>query len=48
MKYKFSHRSSDGKTYYWYGSLMAGDSRVEEIQCGVEWFWSTANKEEKV
>jgi hypothetical protein len=39
MRYKFSHRSDDGKTYYWYSERIPGDSRVEQIKCGVDWFW---------
>jgi hypothetical protein len=48
MKYKFLYRSDDGKAYYWYASRGPDDSRVEVIRCGVEWFWGTANKKEKV
>lgn len=40
MRYRFSHRSDDGKKYYWYSDQITGDSRVEEIQCSVDWFWS--------
>lgn len=37
-KYKFSHRSDDGRTYYWWGPRI--DSRSELVSCNVEWFWS--------
>lgn len=46
MRYRFSHRSDDGKTYYWESGRLCGDSRVEQIRCSVEWFWR-ATKEEK-
>jgi hypothetical protein len=40
IRYKFSHRSDDGLTYYWESvSPLAGDSRHEQIRCRVDWFW---------
>lgn len=41
MRYHFSHRSDDGKTYYWESEHIPGDSRVEQVRCNVEWFWNT-------
>ncbi len=42
-RYKFSHRSDDGLTYYWYGPQIPGDSRSELIWCSVKWFWRAAD-----
>ena len=42
IRYRFSHRSDDGRTYYWY-SRIPGDSRVEQVTCSVDWFWTTAD-----
>jgi len=40
QRYRFTHRSSDGKTYYWEAvSRPPGESRVEQIRCPVDWFW---------
>jgi hypothetical protein len=41
MRYKFSHRSDDGLTYYWISKRPIGatESRHEEIKCSVKWFW---------
>lgn len=40
-RYKFVGRSADGKKYYWESvQRMPGDSRVEQIICGVAWFWA--------
>jgi len=41
-RYKFSHRSDDGLTYYWEGPPIIGDSRVEVVSCNVGWFWRSA------
>ena len=40
-RYKFSHRSDDGKTYYWFSvnRVGPGDSRYEMVRCSVDWFW---------
>lgn len=39
--FRFSHRSDDGKTYYWESvGRLPGDSRSEVIHCPVGWFWS--------
>lgn len=39
--YRFSHRSEDGKTYYWWSKRpLPGDSRSELIICNVDWFWA--------
>jgi hypothetical protein len=39
-KYRFSHRSDDGKTYYWESTnRLCGDSRIEQIRANVNWFW---------
>lgn len=46
LKYRFSHRSDNGRTYYWEGPRIPGDSRSEMVRCNVQWFWSTATKEE--
>ena len=27
------------KRYVWEGPRLAGDSRAEQITCGVDWFW---------
>lgn len=39
-KYRFSHVSDDGKTYYWESGRICGDSRVVQIKCSKEWFWN--------
>jgi hypothetical protein len=40
-RYKFMGR--DGKQYVWQSTTrLPNDSRVEEIRCGVEWFWNQA------
>ena len=39
MIFRFVGRTGDGLRYIWQRS-MPGDSRVEQITCGVEWFWS--------
>lgn len=42
MKYRFSHRSADGKRYYWESVLpIPGDSRHDLVWCTVEYFWGT-------
>lgn len=46
LKYRFSHRSDDGLTYYWEGPRIPGDSRSEVVRCSVSWFWSTTTKED--
>lgn len=40
MRYRFSHRGSDGR-YYWYSVQTIGprESRYEQISCPVAWFW---------
>lgn len=39
-RYRFSHRSLDGLTYYWESRTREqGESRVEQIRCNVDWFW---------
>lgn len=39
-KYRFSHRSDDGKFYYWISVLpLPYDSRYEQVVCPVDWFW---------
>lgn len=40
-KFKFSHRSDDGRTYYWISVEPIGpnESRHEQVWCGVEYFW---------
>lgn len=40
LRYRFSHRSDDGKTYYWNGPHIPGDSRIEVIKVNVDYFWS--------
>ena len=40
---KFSHRGADGKLY-WQGPRRCGDSRVEQISCDAQWFYSTMLK----
>lgn len=40
VTYKFSHRSDDGKTYYWISKQRVAGSLVDEVQCNVEWFWN--------
>ncbi|MFT4471418.1 hypothetical protein ACMX2H_16060 [Arthrobacter sulfonylureivorans] len=44
MKYRFSHRSDDGRTYYWVSVLPVtpNDSRHEQVSCRVDWFWNPA------
>jgi hypothetical protein len=46
-KYRFSHRSDDGSTYYWESVLpiAPNESRHDVVRCNVQWFWSTATKE---
>lgn len=39
MRFRFSHRSPDGR-YWWYSTTtLPGDSRVEQVSCNVNWFW---------
>ena len=46
IRYKFSHSSDDGKTYYWESTQrMPGDSRVMQIRCSVDWFWGISTQE---
>lgn len=46
MRYRFSHTSDDGKTYYWQATRpIPGDSRTEHISCNVAWLWKTAGME---
>lgn len=45
LKYRFSHRSDDGLTYYWKGPHIPGDSRSEVVWCNVQWFWSTGKEQ---
>lgn len=41
-RYKFSHRSDDGKMYYWVATRpLFGDSRYEHVKCSVAWFWGS-------
>lgn len=41
-RYKFMGRV--GKQYVWQSTTrLPGDSRVEEIRCGVEWFWNQSS-----
>lgn len=43
-RYKFSHRSDDGKTYYWQSLERVRGSLVEMIWCSVDWFWGDRSK----
>lgn len=44
IRYRFSHRSDDGRTYYWESVFPIGptESRHELISCPVAWFWRQA------
>lgn len=45
-KYRFSHRSDDGRTYYWESvSPMPNGSCVEQIRASVQWFWGGEHSE---
>lgn len=40
-RYRFMGRSASGRTYYWQSTERPwGGSRVEQITCQVDWFWS--------
>lgn len=40
-RYRFSHRSDDGLTYWWVATRRPdGESRTEHIWCPVAWFWN--------
>ena len=40
-RFRFSHRSADGNTYYWESvAPMIGSSLYEQIRCNVDWFWN--------
>lgn len=45
-RYRFVGRA--GTKYVWHGLPLRGDSRVEEIRCSVEWFWSVPAKEPSI
>jgi hypothetical protein len=38
MRYRFMGR--DGDQYVWESGRIPGDSRVEQVRCNIEWFWS--------
>lgn len=41
-RYKFIGR--DGRSYVWQSvNRIPGDSRVEEIRCGINWFWGVVS-----
>lgn len=36
-RYRFLHRGGD--TYYW-EAVVPTDSRTEQVNCNVQWFWT--------
>lgn len=45
MKTKYRYKGRSGDRMYWEARI-PGDSRVDEVSCNWNWFWS--NKEESL
>jgi hypothetical protein len=44
MKTRYRFIGRDGQQYVWQSTRrLPNDSRVEEIRCGVDWFWNQSS-----